>query len=267
MGLDSSHNSSRKTSSPACSLSTMSGPRVDRSQMARCPSHSTEIEAKFFMPCDIATSLTENLQFSRIEQHYFPRRLVARLIHEFAVAEHVPEVEAFSSARIRRTRLPSGETTFHLEFKGKKEDFQGSLISRREFGLPLSENLHRRLKELADSGSIKKRRYDIEGHIQHRGTNVPALAQIDIVVAAGTPLRKIGVDFTTVDIELPRVELLRPLQAGRHSFSFLQACVDVSFDGSERERNLTTRQIAKDGFARAQQKALSRLEKIAKTLL
>ena len=110
-------------------------------------------------------------------------------------------------------------------------------------------------------GAIRKHRYEIDGSVQHRGKSFPVTAQVDVVTHAGVFLDKVKVDFCTVDIELPKVEFITSLRAGKHSWRFLDKCLDITFNESDASRALSTRKVAKNGFDDERQKALKTLEK------
>lgn len=248
------------------SFPTASLPKIDRKAILRCPSHSTEIEAKFFTPPDVTKRVTKGLSFNLIEQRYFPRDMIPELLREFRVADMVPGVEDFSSARIRRARTPSGEVSYAIEFKGKKASFEGSRIFRREFGISLPHDVYSQLLPNATAGAIRKHRFEIEGYIKHHGENSPATAQVDVVTHAGVFLEKVKVDFCTVDIELPSVDFITSLRAGKHSWKFLDACLDITFNESDATRALSTRKVAKNGFDDERVKALKTLHRQLKNV-
>jgi hypothetical protein len=165
-------------------------------------------------------------------------------------------VEEFSSARVRRARAPSGEISYAIEFKGKKSAFEGSRIYRREFGIVIPKDVYSELIPSATAGALRKRRYDIPGVIKHEGVKHRMNAQIDVVLAAGKKCNDVKVHFSTVDIELPHLEFATSLRAGRHSWQFLDDCVDITFSDVEAARELSTRRIAKNGFDSTRLKAL-----------
>lgn len=243
------------------SLPTASLPKINRKEILNCPSHSTEIEAKFLVPAHVSKQVTKGLSFTLIEQRYFPRTMTSELLREFQVAQMVPGIEDFSSARIRRAKTPSGENSYAIEFKGKKASFEGSRIFRREFGITLPHDVYSQLLSNATGGAIRKHRFDIDGNIEHGGKSSPATAQVDVVTHAGVFLDKVKVDFCTVDIELPLVEFITSLRAGKHSWRFLDSCLDITFNESDATRALSTRKVAKNGFDDERQKALKTLEK------
>lgn len=263
MGLRSPHHDNSHAPGRNEPIIFPSLPLHDRKEIVNNPSHSTEIEAKFYVPADVTKKVIKGLPFTVIEQHYFPRKTVKDLLRDFQVAEHVPDVRDFSSARIRRARAPSGEVSYAIEFKGKKAAFEGSRIVRREFGISIPKGVYSRLLSSATAGTLRKRRHDIDGEIQHNGTKYRTTAQVDVVLAAGKNLKDVKVHFSTVDIELPRVEFVTSLRAGKHSWQFLHKCFDITFGDSEAARELSTRRIAKHGFDTMRLKALKILEEEA----
>jgi hypothetical protein len=264
MGFRSSHHDNSRAPGRNEPIKFPSLPHHDREEVANNPSHSTEIEAKFYIPADVAKKVIKGLPFTMIEQHYFPREAVEELLRDFQVAEQVPDVGDFSSARIRRARAPSGEVSYAIEFKGKKATFEGSRIVRREFGISIPRGVYSRLLSSATAGTLRKRRHDIDGEIHHSGTKYRTTAQIDLVLAAGKNLKDVKVHFSTVDIELPRVEFVTSLRAGKHSWQFLHKCLDITFGESDAARELSTRRIAKYGFDAARLKALKTLQEEAR---
>lgn len=260
MGFTSPHHDNSRTPGRSKPRECLSLPPHDRKEVANNPSHSTEIEAKFYMPADVTKKVIKGIPFTMIEQHYFPREAVDDLLRDFQVAEQVPDVSDFSSARIRRARAPSGEVSYAIEFKGKKAAFEGSRIFRREFGISISKGMYSQLLSSATAGTLRKHRHDVAGEIKHEGIGYRTTAQVDVVLAAGKNIRAVKVHFSTVDIELPRVEFATSLRAGKHSWQFLHKCLDISCGDSEAARELSTRRIAKHGFDATRLKALKTLE-------
>jgi len=260
MGLRSPHHDNSSAPGRGQPLASLSLPNSDCERIANNLSHSTEIEAKFYMPEEVTKKVIKGLPYTTIEQHYFPRDAVNGLLRDFQVADQVPDVADFSSARIRRARAPSGEVSYAIEFKGKKAAFEGSRIFRREFGIFISKGMYSQLLSRATAGTLRKHRHDVAGEIKHEGICYRTTAQVDVVLAAGKNIRAVKVHFSTVDIELPRVEFATSLRAGKHSWQFLHKCLDISCGDSEAARELSTRRIAKHGFDATRLKALKTLE-------
>ena len=224
-------------------------------------SQSTEIELKFFVPAQTLESLIKDKDFVVLEQHYFSRDEVKKLRLEYSLHEHVENSHEFRVARVRQTKTHSGERSYLIEFKGKKED-----LCRREYGIPLSRKEYRELLERASAGSIEKRRFEIEGYIEHNGSREKTVAQVDVILKAGRPPVPLATSLTTVDVELPSVELAEALRRGKHSFTFLERCLDISADETEAGKSLTTRKLAKYGLDKERRDALRELENLAKRL-
>lgn len=212
---------------------------------------STEIEVKYFILPTLAREITRGREYSRIEQHYFPRKMVGELVTSFDLHQRVEASEDFSSARIRKVAHPSGPSTYYLEFKGTKESIDGAKISRREFGIEIPKALFSQLKEHAVAGSLIKRRYEVRGHFLLGGSS-PLVAQIDLVEEAGQPLRKLPREFCTVDVEVTDAHHAKLLRANRHSLEFLKDCVELADTG----KMLSTRRLAKRGFDEEQRATL-----------
>lgn len=247
----------------------VSGPSIDRSSARKELTQGREIEAKFFMPRAMAQKLTSGLPFTQIEQHYFKRTLVKSLVEMFLSNKGDPsnptalppnESGEFSIARIRSTREPGQDATYFIEFKGSKEGVAGFRISRREVSEPISFRQYKALREDATAGSLRKRRYAIAGTITVNGTQIPALAQIDSLQAAGKELHKTSTTFDTVDVELQDTSHIAELRAGHHSFEFLHCCIELSAHNEAFAKTLTTRRIAKKGLHTDAVKAIKRLE-------
>lgn len=263
MGFRSPHHDNFSAPGRSEPFASLSLPNSDCERIANNLSHSTEIEAKFYMPEEVTKKVIKGLPFTMIEQHYFPRDAVNGLLRDFQVADQVPDVADFSSARIRRARAPSGEVSYAIEFKGKKAAFKGSRIFRREFGILIPKSMYSQLLSSATAGTLRKRRHDVAGEIKHEGVTYRTTAQIDVVLAAGKNLKDVKVHFSTVDIELPRVEFVTSLRAGKHSWQFLHKCFDITFGDSEAARELSTRRIARHGFDTTRLKALKNLQEEA----
>lgn len=242
----------------------VAGPSVERSAFTVTLSESTEIEAKFFLSRSVLHRLIAGREGHEIEQHYFPREATKSLAKEFSIFAIVEDSHEFSSARIRRICRASGEETYQIEFKGKKDEVEGSRIHRREFGLNITRNRFQQLKKEADAGSIVKIRYEFNGHIVDRGRKIPVVAQVDYFKAAGKPLADLTTEFATVDIELPKASLIQALRRGEHSFSFLHDCVELSTQPEALQHTLATRRLAKFGFDEARLNALKEIKAIAK---
>jgi hypothetical protein len=253
----------------------VSGPRVDRATAKADLTQGLEIEAKFFLPRELARKVTRSIPFAQIEQRYFKRNLVRPLLERFLNEEKrnatddrnsmrigTPpgEREDFSIARIRRTRYPKQEPTYFIEFKGAKEGDSGFRISRRELSLPISSKQYKALKEEATAGTLRKRRYSISGTLTVNGETIPAVAQVDCLQAAGKKLHKVAGKFDTVDIELNDPRHIHALRAGHHSFAFLQKCVELSAHDEKLGKSLTTRRLAKNGLHSDALKAIKKLE-------
>ena len=224
-------------------------------------SQSTEIELKFFAPANLLENLIHGKDFDILEQHYFSREEVKRLRLEYSLHEHLEHSHEFTVARVRQTKTHAGERSYLIEFKGRKED-----ICRREYGIALSRKEYRELLERASAGSVEKRRFEIEGHIEHNGSHVKAVAQVDVLLKAGRPPATLTTSLITVDVELSSVELAEALRRGKHSFRFLERCLDISTDGTDAAKSLTTRKLAKYGFDKERRDALRKLESLAKHL-
>jgi CYTH domain-containing protein len=224
-------------------------------------SQSTEIELKFFVPAKTLETLIHGMDFDVLQQHYFSRDEVKRLRLEYALHKDVQDSQDFSVARIRRTKSSTGEISHLLEFKGRKEE-----LCRREYGIPLSRKEYKELLERASAGCVEKRRFEIEGSIEHNGSWVKAVAQVDVLLKAGRPPAPLATSLTTIDIELPSVELAEALRSGKHSFRFLERCIDISADETHAGKSLTTRKLAKYGLDKERRDALRELESVAKRL-
>jgi hypothetical protein len=244
----------------------ISGPSVERAAFTVTLSESVEIEAKFFLPRRILHSLIAGREGIAIEQHYFPRSETRKLAREFSLFVMVEDSHEFSSARVRKATLPSGKESFQIDFKGKKDEVQGSRIYRREFGLEISQTRFKQLRKEALEGSIVKIRHDFGGYIIDRGRRIPVVAQVDHYKAAGSPLAELKTEFATVDIEIPKAELIQALRRGDHSFSFLKECVELSTQSEDLQRALATRRLAKFGFDAERLTALEEIKEIAKKL-
>ncbi len=260
MARDFTHNSrnERQDSSGVPDLSHATFGRLSHSISI---SQSTEIEVKFFVPAKTLESLINDRGFDVLEQHYFSREEVKRLRFEHSLHEHVENSHEFTVARVRQKKTHSGERSYLIEFKGKKED-----LCRREYGIPLSRKEYRELLERASAGSIEKRRFEIEGYIEHNGSREKTVAQVDVILKAGRPPVPLATSLTTVDVELPSVELAEALRRGKHSFTFLERCLDISADETDVGKSLTTRRLAKYGLDKERRDALRELESVAKRL-
>jgi len=241
----------------------ISGPSIDRSRARLELDPNREIEAKYFIPSDILKRLVKGRDFAQIEQRYFPSDRVRAIVEEFRDILKIADPEVFTSARIRRVRVPNGAITFYIESKGRKEGSDGSRISRREASATIEPETYKRLKERATAGILRKRRYTVSGAISTAHGVLPIAAQVDVLQAAGRKIRNLNVKFATVDIELGHHEHIRDLRAGRHSFKFLDECVELTAKRAKEQKILATRQIAKTGLGEEQLKLLKQLEREA----
>ena len=257
------------------------GPSIDRSAVKVQLTDGVEIEAKFFMPRALAHEITAALPFIQIEQRYFPRELIKPLLERFLYGPGArstgnelrvirdvreDEIADFSIARIRRLFRPGQEPDYVIEFKGAKEVAEGARISRREISQPISAKQYTALTEKATAGIVRKRRYSISGTMTIQGKAIPAEAQIDCVQAAGKKLSKINTSFDTVDIELRDPSHIHALRAGRHSFSFLASCIELSSADPKLSKPLATKRIAKKGLNPEALQAIKKLEGAAHRL-
>lgn len=264
MDPDISHSQRPSTTRPAVPSLDITGPTVERSQFTVALSESVEIETKFFIPRRVLAAVISQTSEIRIEQHYFPRSATKKLAREFAIFAIVEDSHEFSSVRIRKTSFPSGKNAFQIEFKGKKDEVEGARISRREFGLDISESRFKQLRKDAVAGSIVKLRYEIDGYIMDQGRKIPVVAQVDNFKAAGRNLAALDAGFATVDIELPKAELVQALRRGEHSFSFLRGCVELTAQPKELQQTLATRRLAKFGLDAERLRALKVIRATAK---
>lgn len=271
MGPD-SINTSRRSSNGDLSLN-VAGPTIDRSAFKQAL--PLEIEAKFFMPRALAQKLTSGLPFVQIEQRYFPKELVRPLLEKFfmcnrtgsnhrdsgiGIAIHHADLADVTIARIRKITQLKQAPKYFIEFKGAKEGDEGARISRREISREISAKQYEALKEDATAGTVRKRRYAIDGTITVRGTDFPAVAQIDRLQAAGKNLQKVSATFDTVDIELRNPSHINALRSGDHSFPFLRGCVELSAHHEKLAKPLTTRRLAKKGIHPDAVNAIKQLE-------
>jgi hypothetical protein len=278
MSLESPHTSKHSTTrEPSLDIE---GPGIDRNAEQNRLSEGREIEAKFFIPPHVARKLIRGCPFSQIEQHYFKERDVAPLLRALLQGEPIseasprpvvsqPEVfapEEFSSARIRRTRLPGEGPIYHLEFKGSKVEEANVRISRREVSYTITSAEYKSLKVMATAGAIRKRRYSIAGTIHVNKEVLDVTAQIDCLQAAGKKLSQVVANFDTVDIEICNVAHIHALRSGHHSFPFLKDCVEISALDRKLFKPLATRRIAKAGLEEDALKALKKLEAIVEQI-
>jgi CYTH domain-containing protein len=222
---------------------------------------STEIELKFFIPANILKPLIQGRESFQIEQHYFPKDVTTILKREFSLPLLVEDSHEFKVARIRQTRLPDGAYHHLIEFKGPKAD-----ISRREFGISIHQYTYRRLLEQATGGSVLKNRFEIPGIIRHNRRDIISVAQVDVVLKAGSPLEALHQSLATVDIELASPDLAETLLKGDHSFDFLNMCVPLFGESREIGKEISTRKLAKRGLDGDGKNALQELKRAAKRL-
>ena len=261
---------------------TLSGPSIDRAAIRDALALHTEIEAKFFMPHPVAKEVTKDLPFLLIEQRYFPRRLITPLVKEFIIKPHLKasekgidlpkelvwrELADISTARIRTISEPGGGSSHFIEFKGPKEGAEDCRISRLEIQRPITLKAYKALAERATAGSVRKRRYHVEGAIIIDGTSIPRVAQIDSLEAAGKDLREASKHFSTVDIELLDPGHIRSLRDGSHTFPFLHTCVELLSHSDEHAHMVTTRRLAKKGLSDDVLKAVQEIETQALMLI
>lgn len=283
MGLESTDSSKHTTSRD--SLVNTTGPAIDRAaerdraDERRQHKDGREIEAKFFIPQDVVRKLIKGRPFSQIEQRYFRSSDITPLLRALvrgkrlcdgavgAVASsEIQSPEHFSSARIRRTRHPGARPEYQIEFKGSKEGEPTARISRREISFSITSAEYKALKEVATAGAVRKRRYSIPGTIQVNNKAIPVTAQVDCLLAAGKKLSRVEAQFDTVDIELHDTSHIHALRAGKHSFEFLQRCIELSALDKELIKPLTTRRIAKAGLEDNALKALKKLGAIVQQI-
>lgn len=239
-------------------------PRDDK---ARNVSESTEIEVKFFAPEHVIKSITRGTPAIKLEQHYFPKEVVRKLKEELTLHALVDSSDEFTVARIRRTLLPCGKVDHQIEFKGPKDG-----ICRREFGIDISRDVYRGLLKLATAGSVEKRRFQVQGHIEYHGQRLETVAEVDVIRKAGRPASPLPVLLGTIDVEISSVDSTRAgaviaaLRKGKHSFDFLRECVELMNDDRDLGRALTTRKLAKHGFDSERRAAVEELKSAAKAL-
>lgn len=238
-----------------------------RDERPRKVSESTEIEVKFFAPEHVVKSIIRTTPSIKLEQHYFPKNVVQQLKDEFALHALVDDSSAFTVARIRRTEPSSGNTEYQVEFKGPKDG-----ICRREFGIDISKDVYRSLIKLATAGSVEKRRFHVNGHIEYQGRRFQTVAEVDVIRKAGRPASPVPVLLGTIDIEISSADatkalaVVTALRQGRHSFDFLRECVELMSDERDLGRALTTRRLAKHGFDAERRAAVAELKSAAKDL-
>lgn len=244
----------------------ISGPSIDRSNILRTPEVTREIEAKYFIPNEVLSPVIKGRSYIQIEQRYFPSDRVRAIVEEFKTELNISDPEAFSSARIRRSRSPHGALIFHLESKGKKQGKDDVRISRREATATISAATYKKLKDEATAGTLRKRRYTIHGAIETEHGKIPVIAHVDVLQAAGKKIRKLKNAPSTVDIELTSAAHIRHLRAGRHSFSFLAKCIELTARAPSEQKILATRLLAKQGIGEEQSRLLKKLAREAQEL-
>ena len=268
---------SRKTSNNSPSIVSplnITGPAIDRTVERSQHAEGREIEAKFFIPKEVAQKLVKGLRFTQIEQHYFRGGDITSLLEVFVHSKRpsqtpyptrpetkkISMTDEFSSARIRRTRAAKESPSYSIEFKGSKEGEANLRISRREISYPITSAEYKSLKDEATAGAIRKRRYAIPGTITVNGQVIQVTAQVDRLQAAGRKLHKVEAEFDTVDIELHDTAHIHALRAGHHSFQFLENCIEISALDRKICKPLTTRRLAKHGLREDALKAVKTLE-------
>lgn len=225
-----------------------------------------EIEVRYFVPGKLTEQITEKLTYITIEQHYFPDKVLKDLVKRFGVSRVVSDFEGFTTGRIRRTKFSSDNSIYELEFKGPKEMAGGAPISRSEFGIAITKDLFSELLPDATEGSLKKRRYQINGKIEDGTAWRSATGHLDILRRAGPELKRLKNPFATIDIELPSAQLLAALRSGRHSFKFLTQCVEIGRLDSSVRTAIANSTIAHEGINGRQEKALDELRDEGKRL-
>ena len=229
---------------------------------------TVEREIRYFINlADLRTHvMLDPSQSVKIVQRYFPKDLLG-LIKGFVaeMGQFHPLINGvvFSQARIRRAEGPDG-VSYTLEAKGP---FQTRVRGeRREMPITISAELYKDLLPFASAGAYEKVRYPIEGRIiSSDGAACKVQAEIDLPMGAGRDFRSIDkrqLNFAFVDVELPHKELVRPLRAGAHSFTFLQRAIDLSRADPETLAAVSTRRIAKRGFDQKAWAAIRRLQAI-----
>lgn len=218
-----------------------------------------EIEVRYFVPERLIEELTQRRDYVSIEQHYFPEKTIRDLVKQFGVARVVNDHDSFNTARIRRTKFSKDNTIYELEFKGPKELVGGAPISRSEFGIAITKEMFQELREKATEGSLKKRRYLINGKIEDAKAWKSASGHLDLLRRAGPDMERIKPPFATIDIELPSEGLLPALRAGRHSFKFLAECVEIGRLDSSVRTAIANSTIAHEGMEGRQERALEDL--------
>lgn len=223
-----------------------------------------EIEVRFFVPDRLVEELASRHEYVSIEQHYFSDKTIKDLIKRFGVAKVVSDHDSFNTARIRRTKFSKDNTIYELEFKGPKEMAGGAPISRSEFGIAITKELFAELRPKATEGSLKKRRYLINGKIEDAKAWKNASGHLDLLRRAGPSMERVKPSFATIDIELSSERLLPALRAGKHSFKFLDQCVEIGRLDSSVRTAIANSTIALEGIEGRQEKALEELRDEAK---
>jgi hypothetical protein len=211
-----------------------------------------EMEARYFKDLP---SLAAQVDFrqcprKRISQCYLPPSAVQDLAKLLDLAKHYEGAGRMHSARLREINGETGTRHF-LEFKGPKQGPRGAKIERVEISLPLDEHAYAALLPLATSGSLTKDRYSVAGHLTLKdGSRIEAVAEIDLIVAAGLPSETLQANFATIDVELAESKHLKRLRAGEHSFDFLKkGIVELSAARDGRYECLSNREIAEHGLS------------------
>jgi hypothetical protein len=204
-----------------------------------------------------------------IIQHYFPQRRVKLAVHALCrlrgIEMDVADELDLTKARLRQFIKPGHPPKYYLEAKGPRGEHGRTRTECPELPSRLSRYEYYALRPLATAGYARKIRFRIPGEARDlRGNIHPLRLQADVWLAAGKrkdalrhPSQKL--DMVTIDLELPRRDLVIAIRAWDHNFHFLHEAKELTRGEKPRKRALGNRRLAREGFDDFARRAVKKL--------
>jgi hypothetical protein len=216
-----------------------------------------EIEAKFLVPAGVARELAKNKESVQITTHYFSSDSIPWLIKRHRIRDTENDHHLLTTARLRM--IKGDEVVYHLDFKGRKLNLGQGVVGRPELPpITLTRKEYREYRDRDTIGATVKQRYVIPGSVRlNSGVRHCFDANLDHYLYAGRELEKLPVDLYTIEFESTHAALVA-LKRGRHSFTFLESCLELNDENGELAGLLTNKRLAKKGYDKELRRCLGK---------
>jgi hypothetical protein len=233
-------------------------------------SATQEIELQYIVPEALGSKLRKGHTPVLLTTHYFPKGsgAVEHAIKKTGFSELFQSLDttALNTVRLRESIFSNGQNEYRLEFKGPKKSCVLGRVARSEFSFRMSQALFEKLLPEASGGTVVKLRYGIPGHVSNSdGTAIPILLELDQVLKAGGPPKRLGMALYRADIEIPTASLVGTnlvdlIRAGQSSFAdVLDQSIELSALDREHAKTFSYSKLARWGLSDQMQRCYEKL--------